>query len=166
MIRMAEVFSYRFLQKLRSELWTPLGFPDQELVRDEGYWTGLKQLAGEIASELRKISYRQSTTGPVPVGVGRKVLLGYAHDTLHSYRRQLRAELAHRSIQALPNENGEITNLVSLAKTYDQHLAQTDAVVLIANQYCGTWPADEPAGFVSYQVSKARDKRQEMLYDA
>jgi hypothetical protein len=144
--------------------WTPLGYPDPSIAKDVDYWTAIKRLAGEITSQLRRMRYAQeNSAGPdsaieVPVFVGRKLLLGYCSDTLVRERDQLRSMLSSMEMQILPGESDDITDPMSLESSYDHYLEQADAVVLLANEYCGTWPKNEDAGFISLQVRKARER--------
>jgi TIR domain len=145
--------------------WTPLGWPDPSIAKDVDYWTNIKRLAGEITSQLRRMRYAQGdSTGAgaaaeVPVFVGRKLLLGYCSDTLLRQRDQLRSRLSSMEMQILPGESDDITDPESLENSYDHYLEQADAVVLLANEYCGTWPKNEEAGFISLQVRKARERK-------
>jgi hypothetical protein len=161
------LLGFPFWKELSPGNWSPFGFPDPEIVRDDGYWTGIQQLAGELTSQLRRLKFSHHQAGPVPVGVGRKVLIGYMHDTLLSLRKDLRKSLSDLSIQALPDEQNDIIDPDSLEAVYQQHLQQADAVLLAANEYCGTWPAHEPGGFIGLQVRKARElgKRCYVLVD-
>jgi hypothetical protein len=61
-------------------------------------------------------------------------------------------------MQNLPMEDEDITDPQSLADCYERYLNQVDAVILIANEYCGTWPRDEEGGFISLQIRKARER--------
>ena len=133
-------------------------------VQDEDYWTAITSLAGDIASQLRRMKHAQeNSTGAgdaaeVPVFVGRKLLLGYCSDTLTRQRNQLRGALSSMEMQIFPGESDDITDPKSLEGSYDHYLEQADAVVLVANEYCGSWPKDEEAGFISLQVRRARER--------
>ena len=70
----------------------------------------------------------------------------------------MRKALSALEMQMLPEENDDMTDLQSLNMAYQRYLSQADAVVLLANQFCGTWPKDEPGGFVSLQVRKAKEQ--------
>ena len=163
------LLGFPFCRELSPDNWSPYGFPDPQAVRDDEhqYWTGIKQLAGEITSQLRRFRFSQQEGGPIPIGVGRKVLIGYMHDTLLPLRQSLRQSLSDLAIQILPDEKQDITDPISLEAIYQQHLQQADAVVLACNEYCGTWPKDEPGGFIGLQIRKARDlgKRCYVLVD-
>jgi TIR domain len=145
--------------------WRSLGWPDPSIAKDAAdYWDAIKQLAGEITSQLRRMRHAQEHSAgagsaiEVPVFVGRKLLLGYCSDTLAGERDQLRGLLSSMEMQILPGESDDITDPNSLESSYDSYLEQTDAVILIANEYCGTWPKNEEAGFISLQVRKARER--------
>jgi hypothetical protein len=151
------LLGFPFCKELSPDNWSPYGFPDPQAVRDDAYWTGIKRLAGEITSQLRRFKFSQQQTGPIPIGVGRKVLIGYMHDTLLPLRKELRKAFADLSIQVLPDEKQDISDPTTLEAIFQQHLQQADAVVLACNEYCGTWPANEPGGFIGLQIRKARD---------
>ena len=154
-----------FFRMTGPENWTPLAFPDPDDSPDEDYWTGIKRLAGEIASQLRRMKYSQANKQPhaegaaVPVFVGRKLLLGYCSDTLLDSRSPVRKALSALDMQTLPEESDDIIDPQSLAMSYERYLTQADAVIVLANEFCGAWPKNEPGGFVSFQVRKAREQR-------
>jgi len=145
------------------DLWPTLGWPDPSVARDQDYWMQIKQLATEIASQLHRMRHAQENSAgagnavEVPVFVGRKLLLGYCSDTLARPRVQLRKQLSSMEMQILPEESDDITDQKSMESSYDRYLEQADGVVVVANEYCGTWPKDEEAGFISLQVRKARE---------
>jgi TIR domain len=146
------------------DLWPTLGWPDPSVARDQNdYWAQVKQLANEITSQLIRMRYAQENSAgagnavEVPVFVGRKLLLGYCFDTLVRQRDQLRSMLSSMEMQILPGES-DITDPKSVESSYDHYLEQADAVVLVANEYCGLWPKDEEAGFISLQVRMARER--------
>jgi hypothetical protein len=146
------------------DLWDYLGFPDPVVAKDQNYWTAIKRLAADITSQLRRMRHAQEENlaaaddaPKVPGNVGRKLLLGYSHDTVARERNQLRRLLSSMEMQILPEDSDDITDPTSLERAYDRYLEQADAVVLVANEYCGTWPKDEEAGFISLQVRKARE---------
>jgi hypothetical protein len=149
----------------RGELWHTLGWPDPSVAGEKYYWDQIEQLAAEMTSQLIRMRHAQENENlagagsavEVPVFVGRKLLLGYCFDTLARKRVQLRKQLSLMEMQVLPGENDDIKGQKSLESSYDRYLEQADAVVLLANEYCGTWPEDEEAGFVSLQVRKARE---------
>src|SRR6266487_3643496 len=60
-------------------------------------------------------------------------------------------------LQVLPPENDEAWDEASLRERVAAYLDQVDAIVLCANQYCGTSPRDQNGGFVSLQVQKAKE---------
>jgi TIR domain len=154
----------KFYRDLGPELWRSFGWPDPSVVKDQDYWTAIEHLAGEITSQLRRMKHAQENSVvagdavEVPVFVGRKLLLGYCSDTLSRERNQLRGALSSMEMQIFPRESEDITDPRSLESSYERYLEQANAVVLVANEYCGTWPKDEEAGFISLQVRKARER--------
>jgi hypothetical protein len=154
----------KFYRERGPESWTPLGWPDPSVAKDEDYWTAITSLASEITSQLRRMKHAQENStsagdaAEVPVFVGRKLLLGYCSDTLTRDRDHLRSALSSMEMQILPGESDDITDQKSLESSYDAYLEQADAVVLVANEYCGSWPKGEEAGFISLQVRKARER--------
>ena len=95
----------------------------------------------------------------VPVFVGRKLLLGYCSDTLIRQRGQVRKALSALEMQVLPEEGDDIADPQSLNTSFKRYLTQADAVMVLANEFCGTWPKQEPGGFVSHQVRMAKEQR-------
>jgi hypothetical protein len=156
----------------RGELWHILGWPDPSVAGEKYYWDQIEQLAAEISSQLRKMRHAQENSTDagnavqIPLFVRRKLLLGYCFDTLARKRVQLRKQLSFMEMQVLPGENDDIKGQKSPGEFLRPYLEQADAVVLLANEYCGTWPEDEEAGFVSLQVRKAREHANTMLYVA
>src|SRR5208337_4341788 len=154
-----------FYRKIGPEDWSPLGFPAPDPSSDDEYWMGIRRLASEIASQLRRMKHSQENKAPnanaaaVPVFVGRKLLLGYCSDTLIRQRGEVRKALAALEMQVLPEEGDDIADPQSLNTSYNRYLTQADAVIVLANEFCGTWPKGEPGGFISHQVRMAREQR-------
>jgi hypothetical protein len=154
-----------FYKKIGPEDWTPLGLPDPKYSPDgEYYWTGIKRLSSEIASQLRRMKHSQANKAPdtagvaVPVSVGRKLLLGYCSDSLVRQRGAVRKALSALELQILPEERDDITDPQSLSMSYERYLTQADAVIVLANEFCGAWPKDEPGGFISHQIRMAKQQ--------
>jgi hypothetical protein len=42
--------------------------------------------------------------------------------------------------------------------SYERYLTQADAVIVLANEFCGAWPKDEPGGFISHQIRMAKQQ--------
>jgi hypothetical protein len=153
-----------FYRRVGSEEWTPFGFPAPNPSSDDEYWTGISRLASEIASQLRRMKHSQDqkaidTSGAVPVFVGRKLLLGYCSDSLLRRRGEVRNALSALEMQVLPEEDGDIADPQSLNTSLERYLTHADAVIILANEFCGTWPKGEPGGFVSHQVRMAKEQR-------
>lgn len=154
----------KFYRDRGPELWRSFGWPDPSVVKDEDYWTAIEHLAGEITFQLRRMKHAQENlagaddAAEIPAFVGRKLLLGYCSDTLTRERNRLRGALSSMEMQILPGESDDIMDPKSLEGSYDRYLEQAEAVVLVANEYCGTWPKDEEAGFVSLQVRRAHER--------
>jgi hypothetical protein len=113
-----------FYRDVGPEDWTPFGFP----AADEEYWTGIKRLASEIASQLRRMKHSQANKTPdtagaaVPMSVGRKLLLGYCSDSLVGQRGAVRKALSALELQILPEERDDITDPQSLSMSYERYL--------------------------------------------
>ena len=154
-----------FYRMIGSEEWTPFGFPAPNPSSDDEYWTGLRRLASEIASQLRRMKHSQENKASdvsgaaVPVFVGRKLLLGYCSDSLVRLRGEVRNALSALEMQVLPEQDGDIADPQSLDTSFERYLTQADAVIILANEFCGAWPKGEPGGFVSHQVRMAREQR-------
>jgi hypothetical protein len=154
-----------FYRMSSPEEWTPFGFPAPNPSSDDEYWTGIRRLASEIASQLRRMKHSQENKvsnadgATVPVFVGRKLLLGYCSDTLMRKRSEVRKALSSLEMQVLPEEDADITDPQSLNTSFERYLPQADAVIVLANEFCGTWPKGEPGGFVSHQVRMAKEQR-------
>jgi hypothetical protein len=154
-----------FFGKVGPEDWAPLGFPAPNADSDKEYWTGVRRLASEIATQLRRMKYSQQNKAlngngaAVPVFVGRKLLLGYCSDSLIRQRSEVRKALSALEMQTLPEADDDISDQRSLDTSFGRYLPHADAVIVLANEYCGAWPKGEPGGFVSYQVRMAREQR-------
>lgn len=142
----------------------PLGWPlPDKLVRD--YWEQIVRLATEITSKLRRLkeveqnSLAGSAATTIEPAIGRRVMLGYTHDTLIPVRNELRHELTKLGLQVLPPENDDAWDEPSLRKRLNTYLDQAHVVALCANQYCGTWPRNQNGGFVSLQMQAAREHK-------
>jgi hypothetical protein len=155
-----------FYRKRGEDSWHTVGWPDPSVAREKEYWDQIEQLAAEMSTQLIRMRHAQKnetlagagSSVEVPVFVGRKLLLGHCSDTLGRQRDQLRKQLSSMEMQVLPGEReDDITDQKSLENSYDCYLEQADAVILVADEYCGRWPRDEEGGFVSLQVRKAKE---------
>jgi hypothetical protein len=114
-----------------------------------------------MAAQLRRMKNSQERNvwdgreAAVPNFIGRKLLLGYCSDRLARQRNSVRKVLSSLEMQILPDEANDITDPHSLSMSYEDYLPQADAVILLADEFCGTWPKGEPGGFVSHQVRMA-----------
>jgi hypothetical protein len=142
----------------------PYGWPlPDKRVRE--YWTQIVRLATEITTKLRRLkelerkSLEGATATTIEPAIGRRVMLGYMHDTLIPIRKELRHELTKVGLQVLPPENDDAWDEPSLLERLNTYLDQAHVVALCANQYCGTWPRNQNGGFVSLQMQKARERK-------
>ena len=142
----------------------PFGWPwPDKQVRD--YWTEIVCLATDITSKLRRLkeleqkSLAGAAVTTIEPAIGRRVMLGYMHDTLLPIRKELRHELTKVGLQVLPPENDDAWDEPSLKERLNTYLDQAHVVALCANQYCGTWPRDQNGGFISLQVQAARERK-------
>jgi TIR domain-containing protein len=141
----------------------PFGWPcpNRDVVN---YWSEIVRLGNEITTKLLRLKALENTpagkAGSVPVepSVGRRVFLGFAHDTLSSARSELRRCLSDFGIQVLPPENEEPWDEASLRESLDLYLREADVMALCANEYCGTWPRDQNGGFISLQMEMAKER--------
>src|SRR5208337_5512479 len=53
-----------FYRKIGPEDWSPLGFPAPDPSSDDEYWMGIRRLASEIASQLRRMKHSQENKAP------------------------------------------------------------------------------------------------------
>jgi hypothetical protein len=142
----------------------PFGWPlPDKQVRE--YWTQIVRLATEITSKLRRLkeleqkSLAGATATTIEPAIGRRVMLGYMHDTLIPIRKELRHELTKVGLQVLPPENDDAWDEPSLCERLNTYLDQAHVVALCANQYCGTWPRNQDGGFISLQMQAARERK-------
>jgi hypothetical protein len=151
-------------KKARQGDTVPFGWPlPDKRVRD--YWTEIVRLATDITSKLRRLkeleqkSPEGAAATTVEPAIGRRVMLGYTHDTLIPIRKELRHELTKVGLQVLPPENDDAWDEPSLRERLKTYLDQAHVVALCANQYCGTWPRDQNGGFISLQMQAARERK-------
>jgi hypothetical protein len=91
-----------------------------------------------------------AATSPVSPG-SQKIFLGLMHDTLFKVRDDIRSKLRELGFSVVPDLENEPYDQTSLDKQLAS-LGECQAAVLVANEYCGRWPQNEPGGFVSYQL--------------
>ena len=138
----------------------PFGWPVPS-DHDQDYSQSVTKLAAHISRQLKRLgasdpSKLAGARPEVPVA-GRSVFLGCMHDTLDEERADLRHRLAASGMVVLPPEAEDPVDEPSLLASIDKYLRGSDAMVLIANEYRGAWPKDQPAGFISLQIQKAKD---------
>ncbi len=120
------------------------------------YDTWIRQLALDITKKLKQIETGRDTAGGAPDAVGHSVFLGFMHDTIE-VRADLRQRLTDAGLRVLPPDADDPVDEASLREQLDRHLGQCQALVLIANEYGGLWPREQPGGFIGLQIAKARD---------
>jgi hypothetical protein len=125
----------------------PFGWPEP-LSTDQDYSAAVCRLASEIARQLRKI---EGDGKPSEAPPRRNVYLGYMHDTVED-RDDLRTKLEQAGYNVLPPIDEEPFDETSLREDLASRLASCVALVLIANEFGGTWPRDEPGGFIGLQM--------------
>ena len=146
----------------RSQPIVPFGWPCPDKGVKE-YWSEIIRLANEMTAKLIRLKKLESApTGKaraaaVEPSVGRRVFLGYMHDTLAPVRAELRRHLTELGLQVLPPENDEAWDEGTLRERLDLYLHQAHVMALCANEYCGTWPRDQNGGVVSLQMEKAKE---------
>ena len=161
---------YRFHPAMRpGEMCEPLGWPEPT-ADDSAYMDLVGQLARDIAKRLTKLRWARdnaprgvAVAASVPESVGRRVFLGYMHDTLsqgdEDIPAALRAAFAAAGITALPPEDATPADEDLLRRALATYLPQAEACILVANQFISSWPAGQPGGFLSFQLEEARSKR-------
>jgi hypothetical protein len=145
------------------ELNDPFGWP-RPTVEDREYWCQLGRLAQQIAKQLKRLEWIESKPHdamlePVPPSVGRSVFLGYLHDTLGDVRDEIRSRLTAKGLAVLPPAAEDPVDENTLRRALDAYLGQCEALVLVANEYCGTWPVGQEGGHVGFQLKKAQEHR-------
>lgn len=158
---------YRFHPAMRpGEMCEPLGWPEPT-ADDSQYMDLVGQLARDIAKRLTKLRWAREHAPKgapvaVPESVGRRVFLGYMHDTLSQGEEDipaaLRAAFAAAGITMLPPAESTPTDEDGLRQALATYLPQSEACVLVANQFMSPWPAGQPGGFLSFQLEEARAK--------
>jgi hypothetical protein len=78
------------------------------------------------------------------------------HDMIEA-RPELRQRLTGAGLRVLPPDADDPVDEASLREQLDRHLGQCQALVLIANEYGGLWPREQPGGFIGLQIDKARE---------
>lgn len=159
---------YRFHPTMRpGEMCEPMGWPEPT-ADERDYMELVGQLARAIAARLTKLRWAKDHAPPgaavaVPESVGRRVFLGYMHDTLsqgdEDVPSALRAAFEAAGITILPPADGMPADEGSLRQALATYLPQSEACVLVANQFVSSWPAGRPGGFVGFQLEEARSKR-------
>jgi hypothetical protein len=118
--------------------------------RDSDYRRAVLRLASDITKQIKTLD-----TAPPPSPVERTVFLGFMHDTIET-RVELRERLIGAGLGVLPPESDDPVDETSLRKVLDKYLGRCQALVLMANEYGGLWPKDQPGGFIGLQIEKAR----------
>jgi hypothetical protein len=133
----------------------PYGWPKPQ-ERDHDYTAAVRRLASDIARQIKAIkAINAASAGPGPEQISRNVFLGFMHDTIET-RPELRERLTSAGLTVLPPEADDPVDEASLREALDKHLGQCAGLVLAANEYGGTWPRDQPGGFIGLQIQKAR----------
>src|SRR5262249_26688941 len=139
----------------------PLGWPSPSEDDDKEYWTERSRLAQQISKQLKRLEWMEANTpadtklAAVPLSVGRNVFLGYMHDTLEDVRLELRHKLEDQGITVLPPQaGGDPVDESTLRKALSTYLGQSETMLLIANEYGGSWPVGQEGGHIGLQLQK------------
>jgi hypothetical protein len=158
------------------EFTDPYGWP-RPTDLDKEYWNEVARLAQQITKQVKRLKWVEDNKrsrneggdtppkigkvagpGAAPHFVGRRVLLGYMHDTLEDVREIIRTNLEEAGLTVLPPRTEEAWDEESLQRVLEAYLGQSEAVVLVANEYPGKWPKGQVGGFVGYQLQKAGER--------
>lgn len=145
----------------------PFGWPSPTDGEDKEYWNEQSRLAKQITTQLQRLKWIETNRPPagtelaaVPLSVGRSVFLGYMHDTLEEIRDELRHKLEDQGITVLPPQGEEDpVDESTLRKALSTYLGQSETMLLIANEYGGSWPVGQEGGHIGLQLQKAREQR-------
>lgn len=156
---------YRFHPPVRpGDFCEPFGWP-KPTDDDHDYHDAVGRLARDITKQLQRLAWladnpaKVDGAGNVPPSVGRRICLGYMHDTLsegdEDVPEELRNAFAGDNLTVLPPPGEAPTDEASLKRALETYLPQAEAFLLVANEYCGQWPTGQSAGFISYQLEQA-----------
>jgi TIR domain len=147
----------------QDESVVPFGWPHPS-IKEPDYNTALLTLAKGLGTMLRRLKYieREGSQAPsiaaVPASIGRRVLLGYGDERHDGVRDDLRRRFQGLQMNVWPpSQDEEPFDETTLREMLEEHLPQSDALILIAGEHCGRWPRDQEAGYVSLQLEAAKE---------
>lgn len=144
------------------DLCEPYGYPKPDDA-DREYNKAVSHLAVQITKQLQDLAWLEDNPVPngdlgvVPDSVGRRVFIGYMNESLteDGMRAALHDALAKERISVCAPAEDMPKDELSLRQALETYLPQAEAIVLVANQYRGSWPG---GGVIGLQLEYAKAK--------